>query len=157
MVLGFTSVFAHWALRPGRGIWSEQPATNAARNVESTQAATHVLSLINQAMERELWRRESLTIGEIAEEIAVSEHRLRDAINRELGYRNFPAFINGYRINAAQHALVAPTNARRTILEIAYECGFASLGPFNKAFRAQTGTSPRDYRCGIMTVDLVDS
>ena len=54
--------------------------------------------------------------------------------------------MNGYRINAAKAALLAPENLDKTILEIAYDCGFASLAPFNKAFRALTGQSPRDYR-----------
>jgi AraC-like DNA-binding protein len=34
----------------------------------------------------------------------------------------------------------------RTGLEIAQETGFVSLGPFNRAFRAQTGQSPTELR-----------
>jgi AraC-like DNA-binding protein len=33
-----------------------------------------------------------------------------------------------------------------TVLEIAYDVGFASIGPFNRAFRAATGHSPTEYR-----------
>ena len=85
-------------------------------------------------------------IGALADEIGIPEHRLRATINRTLGHRNFASFINGYRIEAAKSALSARDEAQKTILEIAYDCGFASLGPFNKAFRAMTGTSPRDFR-----------
>ncbi len=146
--LGFVVVFAYWALRPGADIWVDDSA--AGRAPVANGADEQVLKLIDSAMQQELWRREGLTIGAMADEIGVPEHRLRKAINRDLGYRNFSVFVNGYRIDAAKAALAAPENAQTTILEIAYDVGFASLGPFNKAFRALTGTSPRDYRRVVM-------
>ncbi|WP_371226252.1 AraC family transcriptional regulator [Roseovarius sp. 2305UL8-3] len=146
-ILAFEIVFGYWALRPGGSLWSSDETPRPRTTPEATDLVdTHLLAQIDSAMEHELWRREGLTIGEMADELRVPEHRLRNAINRDLGYRNFPAFVNGYRIAAAKAALAAPENAQKTILEIAYDVGFASLGPFNKAFRAMTGTSPRDYR-----------
>lgn len=97
-------------------------------------------------MAEEIWRREGLTIGAMAEELGLPEHRLRKAINQDMGFRNFATFVNGYRIDAAKEALAAPDRIDQTILKIAYECGFASLAPFNKAFRAMTGKTPTDYR-----------
>ena len=32
------------------------------------------------------------------------------------------------------------------ILTIALDAGFASLGPFNRAFKAETGLTPTEYR-----------
>ncbi|QGX97249.1 AraC family transcriptional regulator [Roseovarius faecimaris] len=146
-LLIFEIVFAYWALRPGGSLWTEESAPRPRHTPEPVDLVdTYLLEQIDTAMQGELWRREGLTIGEMAEELGVPEHRLRHAINRDLGYRNFPAFVNGYRIAAAKAALSAPENAQKTILEIAYDVGFASLGPFNKAFRAMTGTSPRDFR-----------
>ncbi|MFK7940690.1 MAG: helix-turn-helix domain-containing protein [Roseovarius sp.] len=146
-VLLIKLVFGYWALRPGSGLWvaDETPAPRMQTDAVD-QIDTHLLTQIDRAMQDELWRREGLTIGAMASELGVPEHRLRHAINRDLGYRNFPAFVNGYRIDAAKAALSAPENAQKTILEIAYDVGFASLGPFNKAFRAMTGKSPRDFR-----------
>lgn len=97
-------------------------------------------------MQAETWRREGLTIGQLAETLDVPEHRLRTTINRDLGHRNYSTFVNGYRIEAAMRALSDPDREATTILEIAYETGFASLGPFNRAFRARTGQSPREFR-----------
>ncbi len=146
-ILMFEVVFAYWVLRPGGSLWSSDEAPRPRAEPDTTDLIdTHLLGQIDRAMKDELWRREGLIIGDMADELNVPEHRLRRAINRDLGYRNFPAFVNGYRIAAAKAALAAPENARKTILEIAYDVGFASLGPFNKAFRAMTGTSPRDYR-----------
>ena len=146
ILLSFAIVFAHWALRPGGDIWAEGKPVRPGNPVPADPADSQTIARIDTAMRDEIWRREGLTIGEMAEELSIPEHRLRKAINRDLGFRNFSSFVNEYRIDAAKSALAAPENARRTILEIAFECGFASLAPFNRAFRAYTGQSPRDFR-----------
>jgi AraC-like DNA-binding protein len=105
------------------------------------------LSRLLQAMDAEmLWRQEGLTIGKLAERIGVPEHRLRRLINDHLGHRNFTDFVNSRRIEAAKRVLSDPTQARTTVAAIAYDHGFASLGPFNRAFKAETGASPREWR-----------
>jgi AraC-like DNA-binding protein len=92
------------------------------------------------------WRRESLTFGDVAKAVAVPDHRLRRLINDHMGHRNFQAFVNAYRIEAAKQALAAPEQARTTIAAVAFDLGFGSLGPFNRAFREATGQSPREWR-----------
>lgn len=144
--LAFSLTFAIWVLSPGRDVFAEARPRSLAGAEGATPADRLALTRIEAAMAGELWRREGLTIGQMAEELGIPEHRLRRAINGDLGYRNFSTFVNGYRIDAAKAALAAPENAQRTILEIAYDCGFASLAPFNRAFRAATGLSPRDFR-----------
>lgn len=94
----------------------------------------------------EAWRREGLTIGDLAQDLALPEHRLRALINDRLGHRNFAAFINLHRIEAAKAALADPGRARQTIAAIAFEHGFASLGPFNRAFKEATGLTPTQWR-----------
>lgn len=96
--------------------------------------------------EQALWQREGLTIADLAQTLGLPEHRLRRLINDRLGHRNFPAFINQQRINAACRILADPAAANRTIASIAFDLGFGSLGPFNRAFRDATGLTPRDYR-----------
>lgn len=93
-----------------------------------------------------MWRTEGLTIGTLAQHLKTSEHRLRSVINQNLGYRNFTSFINEHRIAAAKQALADPAKADTQILTIAYDVGFASLGPFNRAFKAATGDSPTEFR-----------
>ena len=63
-----------------------------------------------------------------------------------MGHRNFSSFINGYRIARAKELLSDPNLAERTVLSIAYDVGFASLGPFNRSFREATGKTPTEYR-----------
>lgn len=98
-----------------------------------------------------LWQNEGLTIGALAKTVGLPEHRLRRLINHTLGHRNFPSFVNQHRIDAARIILANPANARRTVASIAFDLGFASLGPFNRAFRDATGLTPTDYRRQILS------
>ena len=92
------------------------------------------------------YRREGLTIGSLSAELGVQDYRLRQLINEGLGHRNFNAFLNSYRIDEARAALADPGQRQVPVLTIAMDCGFQSLGPFNRAFKADTGMTPTDYR-----------
>jgi AraC-like DNA-binding protein len=96
--------------------------------------------------DQKVYKKEGLTIGELAELMSVQEYRLRKLINGQLGFRNFNDFLNQYRINDACETLSDPAQTRKTILEIAYELGYRSIGPFNKAFKDLKGLTPTSYR-----------
>jgi AraC-like DNA-binding protein len=97
------------------------------------------------AVER-AYRREGLTIGSLSAELGVPEYRLRQLINEGLGYRNFNAFLNRYRIEEAKAALADPEQREVPVLTIAMDAGFQSVGPFNRAFRAATDLTPTEFR-----------
>lgn len=106
-----------------------------------------LLQRLMQALdEEEVWREEGLTIGALASRLGAAEHHLRRLINEDLGYRNFAAFLNERRIAAAQVALTDPGTNRIAISTVAYDVGFSSLAPFNRAFREITGKTPSDWR-----------
>lgn len=89
---------------------------------------------------------QGLTIATLAKRLGVPEHRLRKHINEALGHSNFNAYVNRHRIAAAKAALRDPKLAHLPVLTIALDSGFASLPPFNRAFRAETGQSATAYR-----------
>jgi len=93
-----------------------------------------------------IYRRERLTIGSLSAELGVPEYRLRQLINEDLGYRNFNAFLNHYRIGEAKAALVDPEQVEVPVLTIAMDTGFQSIGPFNRAFKAATDLTPSEFR-----------
>ncbi len=74
------------------------------------------------------------------------EYRLRRVINQQLGYRNFNAFINRWRLDEARAALADPARRALPVLSIALEAGFQSIGPFNRAFKTSTGLTPTEFR-----------
>ncbi len=94
----------------------------------------------------EVWRREGLTVGQLAAKVGTTEHRLRRLINGALGFRNFADFLNARRIEAARAMLADPANARTPVSAIAFDLGYASLGPFNRAFKDATGLTPTAWR-----------
>jgi AraC-like DNA-binding protein len=93
-----------------------------------------------------VYREPDLSIASLAHKLDIPEYRLRRLINEQLGHRNFSAFINGYRLTEAKTALGDPAQADVPILTIALDAGFGSIGPFNRAFKAQTGLTPTEYR-----------
>ncbi|MBS0449463.1 MAG: helix-turn-helix transcriptional regulator [Proteobacteria bacterium] len=91
-------------------------------------------------------REPRLTIAALADRMALPEHKLRRLINQGLGHRNFSAFLNGYRLADAKRWLADPAQSDTPIVTIAMDAGFQSLGPFNRAFKADTGVTPTEYR-----------
>jgi len=87
----------------------------------------------------------SLTINELAENIAVVPRYLSQAINEQLG-RNFYDFVNSYRISDAKRMLL---ESDATVLEILYEVGFNSKSAFNLAFKTHTGMTPTAFRKSV--------
>jgi AraC-like DNA-binding protein len=81
--------------------------------------------------------------------IGTHDYKVTQCITGTLGYRNFNHFINSHRIESAKQVLSDHENIDRPILSIAYDCGFNSIGPFNRAFKEQVGMTPREYRNSI--------
>jgi AraC-like DNA-binding protein len=102
------------------------------------------LTRLTRAMtEDRAYRREGLTLAALAENLNLGEAALRSLINQELGYRNFNDFLHHYRL---QEATARLTGEDLPILSIALDCGYGSIGPFNRAFRQRFGMTPTEYR-----------
>lgn len=150
-VLQRSSIFAitlyfllsNFGIRPGF-FFNEIPKPKTAA-VDDPLLNAKLQSLLEQ---RKIYKKEGLTIGELAELMNEQEYRLRKLINGQLGFRNFNDFLNQYRIHDACETLSDPAQVRKTILEIAYELGYQSIGPFNKAFKDLKGVTPTAYRKG---------
>lgn len=124
------------------------PVTTPATVPPGIDAADRLaFEKLAQVMDKdEAWKAEGLTIGALAEKVAMPEHRLRRLINDHSGHRNFAAFVNARRIEAAKRTLADPAQARMTVAAIAFDLGFGSLGPFNRAFKEATGKTPTQWR-----------
>ena len=109
------------------------------------------------AMEDGAYRHSGLTISALSTSLGHPEHRLRQLINGRLGYRNFSAFLNSYRIPEAQQILADPAQVRKPVLTIALDLGYGSLGPFNRAFKIETGLTPTEFRQQALAAATADS
>ncbi len=93
---------------------------------------------------------EGLTITQLAETLNAPEHQLRRVINQRMGFRNFSALVNQYRIAEACSALADAEQAHLPILTIALGLGYRSLAPFNRAFKEIQGQTPSEFRADNM-------
>lgn len=148
MALGLVALAAFGRLDPDLFGAPQREAETPMRDVPSLQGEDARLAGALERLMREEkpYRDEGLSVASLALRLKLPEHRLRRLINQRLGHRNFAAFVNQWRLAEAKAALADPTQAMTPISTIALDAGFGSLGPFNRAFKAETGLTPTDYR-----------
>lgn len=143
---------AYWLLH-FRGeflLFEPVPATpRPATSIDAKDRASHARLVAAMETDR-LYREPGLSIGALAERIKTPEHQLRALINKGLGFRNFAAFLNTYRLAEAKAALADPERARLPILTIAMDVGYGSLATFNRAFKQAEGITPSEYRADAL-------
>ena len=137
-------------LQPEQFLFEQAPQSVVAEPaVDPKDFATHK-HLLSAMEDQKLYREHGLGIGDLASKLSVPEHQLRALINKGLGYRNFAAFLNTYRLAEAKAALADPEQARTPILTIAMDAGYASLATFNRAFKSEEGVTPSSFRADAL-------
>ena len=161
-LFALTFYFVFWLLSVSRAFFAVDPPLagpvaalppppNGALERASTltPADRPAFDALNALMEAGVYREEGLTVARLADKVGVPEHQLRRLINRELGFRNFTAFLNARRIEDAKAALANPANGKKQVLQIALDLGYGSVAPFNRAFKEATGRTPTEFRKGF--------
>lgn len=125
------------------------PTTSESKSVVvcTDPAEARLLTTLQRLMEEQrIYREAGLTIGALAVAAATPEYVLRRLINGRLGYRNFNAYLNTWRLADAKAALADAGQRDVPISTIALDAGFSSLGPFNRAFKTAEGMTPTEFR-----------
>jgi len=130
--------------RPARDGEDASPGPNAITSSPANKE--RLLALDNLIVNQKGFRETGLSIGHLGKKLQMPEHLLRKLINQGLGYRNFSDFLNHYRIADAASRLADPSEKHLSILTIALDAGYASLAPFNRAFKEKMRQTPSDYR-----------
>jgi AraC-like DNA-binding protein len=87
-----------------------------------------------------------LKVADLAKRLEVPEYKVSQCITGALGFPNFNQMINHWRVERAKAMLADDRYADLPVLTIALDCGFGSIGPFNRAFKAHTGVTPTQFR-----------
>jgi len=91
-----------------------------------------------------LYKNPELTLSEVAKKLETNVSLISRMINQ--GFKmNFNDFINNYRIEEVKKAFDKGEHKKTTLLGIAFDCGFNSKATFNRAFKKNTGISPKEY------------
>ena len=109
---------------------------------EEAGLGDRILSLMT---EEAIYVQPDLKVADLSRRLGEAEYRVSRSI-AGLGFRNFNQMANRFRIEEAKRRLADPALRRLPILTIAYDCGFGSIGPFNRAFKAETGLTPLAFR-----------
>jgi AraC-like DNA-binding protein len=121
-------------------------ASLSDRSVPTAEDAKIAAKLDRLMHSERAYREENLSIAALALRVGVPEYKLRRLINRQLGHRNFNAYLNQWRLAEVTQALTDPDQRDVPISTIALDAGFQSLGPFNRAFKTETGLTPTAFR-----------
>ena len=136
--LGATAFRFRHPLQPAA---APTPERRAATDADIHLAARLTRLLTDEAIHVE----PDLKIGDVAARLGEPEYRISRCISAATGFPNFNRLINHHRIEDAKRRL-RTLDGNGSILDIALDCGFGSVGPFNRAFRDETGMTPRAYR-----------
>ena len=102
--------------------------------------------IIRVMRDGELYLVANLKVADLAAKLRQPEYKVSQAIVGALGFANFNRLANHFRIGRAMTMLADPSRDDLPILSIAMDCGFGSIGPFNRAFKEETGMTPSGYR-----------
>lgn len=147
MLLTLTALIAWQLLQPrAQGLWGDDAAPVALPPAADPQDQAVAAALGKLMGDSRGYAQEGLSLAGLAEQLGTPEYRLRRVINQGLGHRNFNAFVNGLRLAEAKRRLADPAERQLPVLTIALDVGFGSIGPFNRAFKADTGLTPTEFR-----------
>jgi len=139
-LLGMAAAVWYRAAHP----WPGGPARKRREPVAGeAELATRLASLM---ADDSVYTVASLKVADLAKRLGEPEYKVTQCITGALGFRNFNHMVNSFRIAEARRRLADPGLDNLPVLTIALDCGFGSIGPFNRAFKAELDMTPTAYR-----------
>lgn len=91
-----------------------------------------------------LYQNPELTLTDLAKKLETNAAVISKTINQ--GFQmNFNDCINNYRIEAVKNSFSNGEHKKSTLLGIAFDSGFNSKATFNRAFKKNTGKTPKEF------------
>ncbi|TVR68121.1 MAG: AraC family transcriptional regulator [Spirochaetaceae bacterium] len=98
---------------------------------------------VQRAFAAGAYRNPELTVTSLAEELGVHPRRLSVAVNHAFG-RSFPQLVSEARLDYFVEHFETGRLREQTILDLAFEAGFASKSTFNRVFKDRYGSAPSE-------------
>lgn len=125
-------------------------ARTASRARVATAEDTALAARLKQVLiDEELYTTPDLTVLALSKRLGAPDYKVTRAVTGPLGYANLNRLLNHHRVERAKTLLREPARRDDTILAIALDSGFGSVGPFNRAFKEATGVTPSAFRTGV--------
>lgn len=137
MDIQFAYMFFKWTLHNDFTTSKEynKPETKIHTPKLDSDMADAQLAQLNAFMDDfKPYLHEGCSIQTLSGQTGIPIYQLSNLINCKL-QKNFPEYINEYRIRAAKNFLLSGKSETATIETIAFECGFGSKSAFHRAFK----------------------
>ncbi len=135
---------------------SPWPGKRYQRSGLPDSAAESLVDSLEQMMIRDRpWLDENLRPAQVASRLGISTHQLSQLLNQHMSL-GFHAYMNRFRVEQAQR-LLRDLGSQRSMLDIGQEAGFGSNATFYRAFRKQTGMTPREFLSDAAYSNVVSS
>lgn len=125
---------------------AQQQKTKSYFDSLDTDEVSSTLGALEKAMEQDkLYLYPDLNITTLSTRLGIPAKTLSAVLNQRLN-KGFNEYVNTYRVEAVKKMILDPANDHLTISGVAYECGFNSQPTFQRAFKAATGMTPKEFQ-----------
>ncbi|MFY8298784.1 helix-turn-helix domain-containing protein [Pseudoalteromonas sp. SS15] len=132
--------FEHDAFEAKTQVSSEKIHSEEPLDIELSNTLYQLL------IEQKQYLQANLKVGDLAKQLDLPEYKISRVLKEGFGARNFNHYINQLRVEHAKQLLSESDKSHWPVLVIGLESGFASVGPFTRAFKLFTGSTPNQYR-----------
>jgi AraC-like DNA-binding protein len=135
-------------------IWQDRVNNENIHN-QPSNTVTEADNELAQALKQKIFTEKyylhtNLKLANLAQELSVPEYKVSRTLRNNFNAQNFNQFINKLRIEHATQLLEDANLNNWPVLSIGLEAGFASAGPFTRAFKSRHGCTPGEYRQNLM-------
>ena len=146
----FLNIFAPFT--PANGdltIGEEEPDPKYARSALTAEHAAKLAVRIEKAMQKDmLYLDPNLSLQKLSQHVGALPNHVSQTLNQEIGACFFD-YVARWRIEASKPLITA---ADASVLTVALDVGFNSRSAFYKAFKRETGMTPKGYRTARQNV-----
>ncbi len=125
------------------GTEASEPDLKYARSALTEEHTAKLAQRIEAAMQKDaLYLDPGLSLQKLSQHIGAVPNQVSQTLNQEIG-ASFFDYVARWRIMASKPQVAA---GEASVLTIAFAVGFNSRSTFYKAFKRETGMTPKDYR-----------
>lgn len=120
-----------------------KPDPKYARSALTPDHAAKLADRLERAMQKDaLYLDPSLSLQKLSQQVGALPNHVSQTLNQEIGATFFD-YVARWRIEASKQLIAT---GQSTVLDVALEVGFNSRSAFYKAFKRETGMTPKGYR-----------
>ena len=126
----------------------DEPDLKYARSALTDTHAAKLAARVESAMREDaLYLDPNLSLQKLSLHIGAVPNQLSQTLNQEIG-QSFFDYVAQWRIEASKPLIMA---GDASVLSVALDVGFNSRSTFYKAFKRETGLTPKGYRASHQT------